>query len=190
MSCWRWPILLLLYLICDKEEKDNIFADVYESVKWELNYKNIPFFVCLVYEMKARKSSRNILYYRTKRHKVVSAICRFFWPIAESVEIGASHIGPGLTIPHGNVILFANSIGDNCHVCPGVVVGQINSGMFPIIGNNVLLGANSTVLGNIRIGDNVKIGAACYIRENIEDNSLVFAPSSNIYVKEQKPESF
>ena len=133
--------------------------------------------------MKARKSSRNILFYRTKRHKIVSAICRFFWPIAESVEIGASHIGPGLTIPHGNVILFANSIGDNCHVCPGVVVGQINSGLFPIIGNNVLLGANSTVLGNIRIGDNVKIGANTTVLNDIPSNCTVVGVKGKIIKK-------
>lgn len=41
------------------------------------------------------------------------------------------------------------------------------------IGNNVFIGANTTVLPNIKIGDNVIIGANSLVSKNIEDNSVV-----------------
>ena len=178
LTLWRWPILLALYGVCDPKEKKAIRQDVYRSIRWEIDHTKHSFFWCLVYEMNTRKSSRNVFYFRTRRHKILTALCRLFWPKADSVEIGANYIGPGLTIPHGNVILYAKAIGNNCHVGPGVVIGQIKNGQFPCIGNDVLIGANATVLGDINIGNNVSIGAACLIRKNIPDNTVVFSDTT------------
>ena len=175
LSLWRWPILLILYGICNKGEKEVIKEDILRASRWEIDHNKCPFVWCLIYEMNIRKSSRNIYYYRTKDHKVLTKVCQLFWPKADSVEIGAGYIGAGLTIPHGNVVLYANTIGTNCHVGPGVVVGQIKNGLFPTIGDNVLIGANATILGNVRIGDNVSIGAASYIRKDVPNNTLAFS---------------
>ena len=41
------------------------------------------------------------------------------------------------------------------------------------IGNNVFIGANTTVLPNIVIGDNVVIGCNSVITKNIKNNSVV-----------------
>ena len=42
-----------------------------------------------------------------------------------------------------------------------------------IIGNNVYIAANSTVIGGIEIGDNVIIGAGSVVTKDVPSNSVV-----------------
>jgi serine O-acetyltransferase len=72
------------------------------------------------------------------------------------------------------------SFGQNC------TVGN-NHGIYPVIGDHVKMCANSMILGNCTIGNNVIIGAAACIKdENIPDNSLVFGNSPNLLIKPRK----
>lgn len=49
--------------------------------------------------------------------------------------------------------------------------------------------ANSSILGNCKIGDNVKIGAGALIKnEDIPSNSIVFGQSPHLIIKKQKNE--
>ena len=44
---------------------------------------------------------------------------------------------------------------------------------FPTFGNNVYIAANSTVIGNVHIGDNVIVGAGSVITKDVPDNTVV-----------------
>ena len=55
---------------------------------------------------------------------------------------------------------------------PGVVIGR-NGNDFPIIGDNVYIASNSTVIGKITIGNNVIVGAGSVVTKDITDNSIV-----------------
>lgn len=72
-------------------------------------------------------------------------------------------------------------------VYQGVTVGGNRRGdtiFYPQFGENVLLYANSTVLGDARIGRNVIISANTYIKdESVPDNCIVFGRSPNLIVK-------
>lgn len=182
-TSWRWPILFILYKKCSVEKQDLIKEDIMESLKYDNYVNKRRFWICLVYELTIRKSTRNIFFYRTKEHKILSGIVKLFWPPMNNVEIGANKIGGGLTIPHGNVVLYAKTIGKNCHVCPGVVVGQIKEGKYPIIGDDCLLGANSAILGDIVIGKNVRIGAGAIVVQNVPDNSTAVGNPLRIIAK-------
>lgn len=46
-------------------------------------------------------------------------------------------------------------------------------GGFPTFGDDVLIGANAVVIGDIKIGNNVKIGAGAVITKNVPDNCTV-----------------
>ena len=85
-------------------------------------------------------------------------------------------IGPGLRIFHFGQI-FINSkavIGNNCTIRQGVTIGSINEELgAPVIGNNVEFGFSSSVIGNIRIGDNVTIGAMTLVTKDVPSNSIV-----------------
>ncbi len=82
------------------------------------------------------------------------------------ILVGAD-IGGGLYIAHpvGCVIAPA-SMGRNCSVIASTTIGMRNTWEFPVIGDNVFIGAGARVLGGIRVGDNASIGAnAVVIRD-------------------------
>lgn len=89
--------------------------------------------------------------------------------------------------PLGSVLGRAK-YGDYLFIYQGVTIGgnynREGELRYPIIGNNVLLYADSTVLGNSVIGDNVIVSGGSYIKnENIPSNSIVFGRTPNVKVK-------
>lgn len=72
------------------------------------------------------------------------------------------------------------SFGQNC------TVGN-NKGIYPTLGINFRMCANSTILGNCHVGDNVTLGAGALVKDqDIPSNSLVFGQSPNIVIKQKK----
>jgi serine O-acetyltransferase len=87
-------------------------------------------------------------------------------------------IGPGFYVGHfGCIVVNSNSvIGKNCNLSQGVTIGQSNRGPnkgYPILGDDIYIGPDAKVFGNIIIGNNVAIGANCVVTKNIPDNSVV-----------------
>lgn len=77
-------------------------------------------------------------------------------------------IGKGLFIahPYGITINDKCIIGMNCNIHKGVTIGQENRGKrqgTPIIGDNVWIGMNVTIVGNIKIGNDVLIAPNTYL---------------------------
>ena len=85
-------------------------------------------------------------------------------------------IGRNFVIDHfgGIVISGYAQFGDDCRIRNGVVVGlkNVHELVAPVIGNNVDIGAGAKLLGNIRIGDNVVIGANAVVLIEVPDDSL------------------
>lgn len=54
----------------------------------------------------------------------------------------------------------------------GVTIGEVN-GNVPVIGNGCYIGARAIIIGGVRIGDNVTIGAGSVIVKDIPDNAVV-----------------
>lgn len=80
-----------------------------------------------------------------------------------------------LNHPYATVI-NCKSIGDNFTCCHLTTIGNKKHGfndLVPTIGNNVSIGANVTILGDITIGDNVIIGAGSVVLHDIPSNSIV-----------------
>lgn len=67
-------------------------------------------------------------------------------------------------------ILNAESIGSNFPCIHCTTIGAYKGR--PIIGNNVSLGANVTIIGSVRIGYNVTIGAGSVVVKDIPDNCV------------------
>lgn len=114
--------------------------------------------------------------------QILQILC-LFWQksieILTGISIPASvKIGDSCYIGHfGGIILNANTImGSNCNISQGVTIGV--SGLetkrgTPIIGDNVYIGANAVIAGNISIGNNVLIGACSLVNSNVEDNAVM-----------------
>ena len=84
-------------------------------------------------------------------------------------------IGRCLFIDHGMGIVFGETceIGDNCTIYHGVTLGGTGKDTgkrHPTLGNNVLIGAGTKVLGPVYIGDNSRIGAGSVVLRNLPAN--------------------
>lgn len=64
-----------------------------------------------------------------------------------------------------------------------------NNGKYPVLGKNVIMYANTTVLGKTTVGDNVIISTGTTIvDEKIPNNSLIFGKSPNLIIKPRDDE--
>jgi serine O-acetyltransferase len=89
-------------------------------------------------------------------------------------------IGLGIYFPHtSGTVIGASRIGNKVTIFQGVTLGAkaldmgFNPVLRPEIGDSVLLGAGCKVLGGIRIGDNVTVGANSVVVESIKPNTTV-----------------
>ena len=76
----------------------------------------------------------------------------------------------------GVVIGETTEIGNNVTIYQGVTLGGVSikkGKRHPTIGNNVIIGAGSKILGPLEIGDNSKIGANSVVINDIPSNSTV-----------------
>lgn len=115
--------------------------------------------------------------------RFISQLGRFFTGI--EIHPGAK-IGRRLFIDHGMGIVIGETaaIGNDCTIYHNSTLGGTGKDKYkrhPDIGNNVMVGAGSKVLGPIKIGNNVKIGANSTVLTDIPDNVTVV--KCNVIVK-------
>jgi serine O-acetyltransferase len=93
-------------------------------------------------------------------------------------------IGQGFHIIHAEGSLSIHPdvvIGDRLGVMHNVTIGTNMGPGAPIIGDDVFIGVNSTVLGRIRIGDRVRIAANTAVSTNVPSDSIVVGSPGKIY---------
>lgn len=89
------------------------------------------------------------------------------------------NIGKGLYLGHAyNITVNPNVIiGDFCNLHKGVTIGKENRGKrkgTPQLGNKVWVGVNATIVGDIRIGDDVLIAPNSFVNCDVPSHSIVF----------------
>lgn len=93
-------------------------------------------------------------------------------------------ISEGFYIVHGEglVIGSRNTIGKGFIIHQGCTIGhKINgSGKGNVIGHNVTVYSNSSIIGELNIGNNTIIGANVLINKDVEENSKVITTSKMI----------
>lgn len=113
------------------------------------------------------------LFYRLK----LFFIARFFSEVGRflsGIEIHpGAKIGSRLVIDHGFGIVIGETteIGDDCLIFQGVTLGGVDfspTKRHPTIGNRVIVGGGSKILGPIEIGDDVKVGANSVVLKSVE----------------------
>jgi len=107
--------------------------------------------------------------------RLISQFSRFWTGI--EIHPGAT-IGRRFFIDHGMGVVIGETaeIGDDVLLYQNVTLGGTGTEKgkrHPTIGNSVVIGAGAKVLGNIVIGDNVKIGAGSVVVHPVPDNSTV-----------------
>ncbi len=84
-------------------------------------------------------------------------------------------------------------MGKNINISKGVTNGQENRGKrkgVPIIGNDVWIGANATIVGKITIGDDVLIAPNSYVNIDVPSHSIVLGNPCIIKQSEHATESY
>jgi len=90
----------------------------------------------------------------------------------------AAKIGHGIMLDHATGFVMGETavLGNNCSILQGVTLGgtgKADEDRHPKIGNRVLIGANASVLGNIKIGDSSKIAAGSVVLKPVPENCTV-----------------
>lgn len=85
-------------------------------------------------------------------------------------------IGKGTKLAYGGIGIVVHAraeVGSNCMIGQGVTIGG-KSGWYevPVIGNNVEINAGARVLGPVRVGNNVIIGANAVVVKDLPDNCV------------------
>lgn len=92
----------------------------------------------------------------------------------------------GTNFPHpvGIVIAKNAKIGKNCTIYQNVTIGAWND-KSPIIGDDVVIYANSVIFGDVKIEDNAVVGAGSVVVDNVPKNAVVAGNPAKIikYVK-------
>ena len=113
------------------------------------------------------------------------------WPVDfRSKILGYEYIKKGIMCdPGDNIGIYINAyggliLGDNVNIGQNTVITTTNHDIYDhrrvsnkkmgvIIGNNVWIGANCSIVAGVKIGNNVTIGAGCTVRKNIPSNTIV-----------------
>jgi serine O-acetyltransferase len=87
-------------------------------------------------------------------------------------------IGRRLFIDHGMGVVIGETseIGDDCLIYKGVVLGGTTlekKKRHPTLGNRVIVGSNSTVLGAITIGDGARIGSGSVVVKSVPAGATI-----------------
>jgi serine O-acetyltransferase len=96
----------------------------------------------------------------------------------------STRIGKDFHIVHaeGSLSIHPEAvIGDRCGVMHNVTIGTNMGPGAPVIGDDVFIGVNSSVLGKIRVGDRVRIGANTCVTTNVPSDSVVIGSPARIY---------
>jgi len=101
-------------------------------------------------------------------------------------------IGRRLFIDHGMGVVVGETteIGDDCLIYKGVVLGGTTlekKKRHPTLGNRVIIGSNSTVLGAISIGDGARIGSGSVVVKPVPAGATVVGVPGRI-VESLNPE--
>jgi len=118
------------------------------------------------------------------------------WPVHfTSKIIGWKNIEKGICCdPGDNIGVYINAtggltLGNNVAIAANTTITTTNHFKYDhrksskkriVIGNNVWIGANCSIVAGVTIGDNVIIGAGCVIRQDVPSNMMVAEKSENL----------
>jgi len=155
----------------------NFFQFIFQD--WKINKGNTKGRIILLLFRIANFSKRSRIYY------YLCFMYRIFYKLFVewflTIEIPwNTHIGKNLRLFHGQALVLNKKviIGENCILRHSTTIGnkQLQDGRHsgsPVIGNNVDIGSNVCIIGEIYIMDNVQVGCGAVVTKNISGDSVV-----------------
>lgn len=125
-----------------------------------------------------------------------------FWKVCHRISMlqtqiqipVGTEIGPGLRISHfGTIVVNPDAkIGKNFSIAQGALIGSAqgkNSGV-PVIGDNVIMSANSIVIGGVTIGDYVMIAPGAFVNFDVPSHSIVVGNPGKIIPSDRPTDKY
>lgn len=144
-----------------------------------------------------------IYVFRTTQKYLRTPILNIFWKLIlrhYQIKYGfqiypETEIGEGFYLGHWGTLVInpKTKIGKNCNIAQGVTIAQSNRGKnkgVPTIGNEVWIGPNAVIVGNITIGHNVLIAPNAYVNTDIPSNSIAMGNPAQIIPRENATEGY
>lgn len=119
--------------------------------------------------------------------RVVAAANRFVTGV--EIHPGAT-IGRGVFIDHGMGVVIGETatVGDNCLLYKGVVLGGVSlerGPRHPQLGKGVVVGSNACVLGNIEVGEGARIGSGSVVVRNVPSGATVVGVPGRVVPRDE-----
>ena len=179
---WTLPELLLADLLCVTERDPACLDDAHPL----LYFKG---FQCLQAHRVA-----HVLWQRDRKKIAVAFQSRCSEVFGMDLHPAAT-IGRGVMFDHGTGIVVGETarIGDECSLLHGVTLGGTgkvgNRDRHPKLGNQVLVGAHASILGNVFIGERAKIGCGSVVLTDIPSGATAVGAPAKVVgrSKEAKP---
>ena len=100
----------------------------------------------------------------------------------------AAKFGRGIMIDHGHGVVVGETavVDDGCTLLHGVTLGgtgKVRGDRHPKLGKRVVVGSNASVLGNINVGHDCKIGAGAALMHDLPPNTTVVGHKGRVVTK-------
>ena len=125
---------------------------------------------------------RHVEYYINSNHRGVRYLLWWYrykhLGFKMNYRVAPNTIGPGLMIYHKGDFIWVHpacKIGRHCSLRPGVVFGRKSNSEPPqrvIVGDNCDFGVGAKIIGDVKIGNNVKVGAMAVVTKDIPSNAV------------------
>lgn len=137
------------------------------------------------------------LYRKAKKNMTPFLQLKLLWFARKyGLEISPeASLGEGVYLGHPYNITVAGGvkIGNNVNLHKGCTIGRENRGKregTPVIGNKVYIGINSTIIGNIHIGNDVMIAPNTFVNFDIPDHSIVIGNPATIHYRDNATQGY
>ena len=161
----------------------------YDLYRYAGSYKKMIAFKLILFDSTFRQIYYYRLYNSTRSKKVIKGLNHFIRK-KNGIDLPFSaKIGKGLLLLHPQNITFNSKcvIGNNLTILKGATIGATKdsegNNLVPIIGDNVYIGINAVVVGNITIGDNSMICANSFVNFDVPNDSIVLGNPGIIHKK-------
>lgn len=141
------------------------------------------FWAMLVYRYGVWSMNRKFPPWRWLTSKVYGLTSLFAEPLTGVILPRETRLGEGFHIIHGGGVSIHPGVvfGARCGVMHNVTIGTNMSEGVPSIGDDVFIGCGASVLGDIEIGNDVRISANSLVITNIPNGAVAMGVPSQVY---------
>jgi serine O-acetyltransferase len=99
-----------------------------------------------------------------------------------------ANFGPRFVMIHSQGVVINSSVrgGSNVFIEHQVTIGAEKQ-QAPVIGDNIFIGAGAKILGSVRIGNDVKVGANAVVTKDVPDGATVVGIPARVIKLYGKP---